>query len=277
MKIDFSFEGEKFHCETEDGIPIGISVEFGGAQPNHFGAPKAKREPLKLGGFVGDTRQGGGCNVDVIEMVPHCNGTHTETVGHIVNQTVGVGTRHPEMFSTATLVRVDPELAVEARKIGETYRPPLLDEDLVISADHLKLALQSLNLSATDSLIVCTGSNLDKKSRAYTEENQPPFFTVEAMELIVAHGYKHLLVDFPSVDRMYDDGLLTNHHLFWNVAEGTHELSDDSLTEKTITELVFVPNEVEPGMYLLNLQLPSFHTDAAPSRPVLFQPKKVDG
>ncbi|MDB4778136.1 cyclase family protein [bacterium] len=277
MKIEFEFGGVRFYVDSDDGLPIGISVEFGGSQPNHFGAPKATRDPLKLGGFVGDTRQGGGCNVDVIEMVPHCNGTHTETVGHIVDQTVGIGTHHLGLFSTATLVQVNPESAVEARKLGESYRPALMDSDQVISADHLKLALEALDLPMTDSLVVSTGSDVAKKAAEYSEENQPPFFTVEAMELIVNRGFKHLLVDFPSVDRMYDDGLLTNHHLFWNVPEGTHDLKDDSLKDKTITEMVFVSDEVKSGMYLLNLQLPSFNTDAAPSRPILFQPKKVDG
>ena len=89
------------------------------------------------------------------------------------------------------------------------------------------------------------------------------------MQFLVEVGICHLLVDLPSVDRMYDDGLLTNHHLFWNVPEGTHELTQDTWQNKTITEMVYVSDDVADGAYLLSLQLPSFATDAAPSRPFL--------
>ena len=34
--------------------------------------------------------------------------------------------------------------------------------------------------------------------------------------------------------------------------------------------MIFVPNEVHDGDYLLELQLPRFMNDAAPSRPVLY-------
>ena len=274
MRINFEFGGERYFSETDQGVSIGISVQFGGDQPNHFGAPRAQRSPLKLGGFVGDTQQGGACNVDVIEMVPHCNGTHTESISHIVNQRIGVGTKHLNSFLTATLVHVQPEPAAD---VEESYRPKLAADDQVITAKQLDIVLDALDLPLTDSLIVVTSSDTAKKSAAYDEGNQPPFFTVEAMELIVARGFQHLLVDFPSVDRMYDDGLLTNHHLFWNVPEGKHELQEESWVDKTITELIFVKEQVSSGLYLLNMQLPSFDTDAAPSRPILFQPTQIDG
>jgi hypothetical protein len=38
----------------------------------------------------------------------------------------------------------------------------------------------------------------------------------------------------------------------------------------TITELIYVPDGVEDGLYLLNLQVPNLRTDAVPSRPVLY-------
>ena len=75
-------------------------------------------------------------------------------------------------------------------------------------------------------------------------------------------------------DRMYDDGLLTNHHLFWNIPEGTHRLTADCHTGKTITEMIFVPDEITDGRYVLNLQIAPFCSDAAPSRPILFAIKE---
>jgi arylformamidase len=38
-----------------------------------------------------------------------------------------------------------------------------------------------------------------------------------------------------------------------------------------VTELIYVPDEIPDGYYLLDLQMPPFMTDAAPSRPLLYQ------
>ena len=40
--------------------------------------------------------------------------------------------------------------------------------------------------------------------------------------------------------------------------------------DKTITEMIFVDDEIRDGLYLLKLQMPAFHTDAAPCRPVIY-------
>jgi hypothetical protein len=37
-----------------------------------------------------------------------------------------------------------------------------------------------------------------------------------------------------------------------------------------VTELAYVPEPVPDGLYLLDLQVPAFATDAAPSRPVIY-------
>lgn len=275
MKITFEFDGQRWASETGEAICLGIEMDFEGDQPNHFGAPKAVRTSLQLGGFVGDTQQGGSCNVDTIQLVPHCNGTHTETIGHIVDRDVPVSKSHIDSLTPATLLRVESEPAEEVRKRGETYRPPLDDSDRVIGASQLEIAFSRLGLAATPSLILVTDSDPAKKSAAYTQDNQPPFLSVQAMQWIVSQGFQHLLVDFPSVDRMYDEGLLTNHHLFWNVPEATHELNEEGWTHKTITEMVYVPASVESGLYLLNMQLPGFQSDAAPSRPVIMRTRKL--
>jgi len=34
--------------------------------------------------------------------------------------------------------------------------------------------------------------------------------------------------------------------------------------------MVFVPNEVSDGNYVLNLQIASFENDASPSKPILY-------
>ena len=39
----------------------------------------------------------------------------------------------------------------------------------------------------------------------------------------------------------------------------------------TITEMIYVDDKIKDGHYLLNLQIPSFVSDAAPSRPIIYK------
>jgi hypothetical protein len=41
--------------------------------------------------------------------------------------------------------------------------------------------------------------------------------------------------------------------------------------EATITELIFVPNKVKDGTYILNLQIAPFENDASPSKPIVYK------
>jgi hypothetical protein len=40
--------------------------------------------------------------------------------------------------------------------------------------------------------------------------------------------------------------------------------------DATITEMIFVKDDISDGSYLLNLQIASFENDAAPSKPILY-------
>lgn len=270
MRLTLEHHGTKYDCSTNEAKSIAIGLDFEGPQPNHFGTDKASSAVLKLGGFIGDTKQGGSCNVDVLKMIPHCNGTHTETVSHIVNEDIWVGHAALDFLTLAMVVTVEPELG---ETTGQTYRPALDNADSVITSEILLNSIANVGDSAAirpGALIVRTLPNhVAKISRAYNAENLPPFFTVEAIEAINDLGIRHLVVDFPSVDRMNDDGLLTNHHIFWNVIEKSHELSGESWQDKTITEMAYIQDEIPDGIYALNLQVPAFGNDAAPSRPVI--------
>ena len=72
----------------------------------------------------------------------------------------------------------------------------------------------------------------------------------------------------PSVDKEQDEGKLLAHKAFWNVKD-VNNLNDDARLNCTITELIYVPNEITDGTYLLNLQIASFENDASPSKPIL--------
>ncbi|MGH7784095.1 MAG: cyclase family protein, partial [Candidatus Binatia bacterium] len=58
---------------------------------------------------------------------------------------------------------------------------------------------------------------------------------------------------------------------FWQVELDSFATNAKTRTDCTITELIYVPNEVEDGECLLNLQIAPFAADASPSRPVLFK------
>ena len=96
----------------------------------------------------------------------------------------------------------------------------------------------------------------------------PAFFSIDAMEYIVSLGIQHLLVDTPSVDRLLDDGHLSAHNIFWETKEKEF---NPNTKNKTITEMTFVSENIKDGSYLLNLQIPAFVSDAAPSRPIIYK------
>jgi hypothetical protein len=91
----------------------------------------------------------------------------------------------------------------------------------------------------------------------------------EAALFLRESGTQHLLIDLPSVDKEKDEGKLLAHKAFWNVTDVTN-LNSDARLEATITELIYVPDAIPDGSYLLNLQIASFENDASPSKPILY-------
>ncbi len=269
-------------------IDISIPLRFNGLQPNAYGVERARSEPVRAGSLVGDTRQGGSVNFEQYTFIPHCNGTHTECVGHITNERISVRGCLTDVLIPTVLITVEPlseppvpllpeegwpEAGVEGAAGGQ------LAGDKVISKDSLFERLASFENDIPNSafrtlhsraLIIRTLPNTDAKLTAeYGEGNIPPYFTADAMRLIVENGFKHLLVDLPSIDRIFDEGKLINHRIFWNVEEGSFETNPETRRNATITELIYVPNEVPDGEYMLNLQIAPFDSDCSPSRPLL--------
>ena len=79
-----------------------------------------------------------------------------------------------------------------------------------------------------------------------------------------------MLIDLPSVDKEHDEGKLLAHKAFWNVKD-VNVLNEDARMNCTITELIYVPEIVKDGSYILNLQIAPFENDASPSKPVLYK------
>jgi kynurenine formamidase len=228
-----------------------ISMPFS-AQPNAARAwyiDPVKIEPVRLGDWVGSVKAGGSVNFNNIFFNPHAHGTHTECVGHISKEDFSINNNLKQFFCLATLLTVTPQKR---------------DEDLVIDAN----LFEEIKKAKTEAIVIRTLPNtLSKLSTNYSNSN-PPYITSEAMQLLVDFGIKHLLIDLPSVDKEQDGGALAAHHIFW-------QYPDDTRLDATITEFVFVDNEIPDGVYLLNLQVAPFENDASPSRPLLFPLQKT--
>ncbi len=228
-----------------------ISMPFS-AQPNAARAwyiDPVKIEPVRLGDWVGSVKAGGSVNFNNIFFNPHAHGTHTECVGHISKEDFSINNNLKQFFCLATLLTVTPQKR---------------DEDLVIDAN----LFEEIKKTKTEAIVIRTLPNtLSKLSTNYSNSN-PPYITSEAMQLLVDFGIKHLLIDLPSVDKEQDGGALAAHHIFW-------QYPADTRLDATITEFVFVDNEIPDGVYLLNLQVAPFENDASPSRPLLFPLQKT--
>jgi kynurenine formamidase len=251
--------------DLNTAIDIAIPLQFNGPQPNAFGADAARSEACEFAGFVGDTRRGGSCNFETLTFIPHCNGTHTECVGHITHERIAIRDCLREAFLEAWLCTVTP---VEASETSDTY-PKMSDGDLVITRSEIEAA-EINGDSGSAALIVRTHPNDEGKMSRIYRDTRVPYFSSEAMDTIVKMGFRHLLVDLPSIDRLYDDGKLANHRRFWHVAPDSFETSAETRMHATVTELIFVPDSVADGRYALNLQIAAFMSDASPSRPILF-------
>lgn len=271
MQLKFEHKGISYQTEA---LPIDISIplHFNGPQPNTYGVPAAQSAPYRDGQFVGDVNQGGTCNFETYNFTPHCNGTHTECVGHISSQEVYVHEVLRESFALATVLSISP---VEATMTSDSYQPQLNDGDLVIDRASLEAAWAQIENPFSQALVIRTLPNsAEKQARDYMQK-EPTFFTNEAMQWIHEQGFMHLLVDMPSVDRLFDEGKLSNHHIFWQVPAGEFQvdLNHPLTAGRTITEMIFVPDTIEDGFYLLEIQLAAFMSDAAPSRPRLYIPR----
>lgn len=234
--------------DTADPIDISIPMDFAGPQPNAYGVDPARAKAL------GDTRSDSSVNFEEIKFVPHCSGTHTECVGHITHERISVHECLRDALIPASLISVEPEAGN--------------GEDRVITLRSVKEALSGRSPIA---LIIRTLPNgVDKLSRKYDDVDIPAYFTAEAMQYIMQTGVRHLLVDLPSIDRIYDGGKLENHRIFWRVEPGKFETNAATRMNATITELIYVPDGVADGEYILNLQIAPFSSDASPARPILF-------
>jgi arylformamidase len=265
MELIVEVDGRRYRARSAQAVSLAIPYDAEVPRVLAFGVGPPTAERVVGPGFVGDTRRGGSCNVAEHRLVPHCQGTHTECVGHLVDEPLSVDEVLRECLIPATLVSVEPEAAA--------------DGDRQINDRVLRAALeQHSGTGFRRAIVIRTLPNGTAKLRARYDGAAPAaYLTAAAGALLAELGCEHLVVDLPSLDRMMDGGKLAAHRAFFGLAEGSRRLADATRRHCTATELAFVPDEVADGRYLLDLQIAPLAADAAPSRPLLLPLEAMAG
>jgi kynurenine formamidase len=259
--------GRGFRVDLAHPHDLAIGVDFDGGGPRWFDSPRSHSEPLARGSFVGQVRRGGSCNCSTISLTPHCDGTHTESAGHITREPFDVRRVVPDGLLPALLVSVTP---TPADAHGEGSRPPPVAGDLLITRAALAQAWPATLPYAPVALIVRTLPNPPSKRARDYRALPAPFLSLPAAALLVERGIEHLVLDVPSADRASDQGLLSAHREFFGLAAGESARAAVRRPHCTITELAYIDESVSDGACLLSLQFPALAGDALPSRPLLY-------
>jgi len=258
-------------CRVDLAHPHDLSLgfNFDGADPRWFDSPAPHSEPLSSGAFVGLVRQGGSCNCSTLSLTPHCDGTHTESAGHLTRERFDVRQVAPTRLLPALLLSVTPAVVGRDGE-SEATRPQPLAGDLLITRLGLERAWPAALPFAPQALIVRTLPNPPSKRQRDYRSEPAPFLSLPAAQLLVARGIEHLVLDVPSADRAADGGLMTAHREFFGLPAGESARAAVQRPQCTITELAYVADDIADGAYLLALQFPSLAGDALPSRPLLY-------
>ena len=228
-------------------LDISIPLRDGAKNPNCYFSDPPSITPVKSGDFIGSVAKGGPCNHNVVRITPHGNGTHTECFGHISpNENITLNSCLKRYHFGAQVVSVPLQLSEHG--------------DQLITWANLKPLLQN---PVAEALIIRSLPNSSKKLTASYSGCNPAYLEEGVTKRLRELEVNHLLVDLPSVDKENDGGQLQSHRDFWNYPANPR-------TECTITELVYIPDLIADGHYLLNLQIISLESDASPSKPVLY-------
>ncbi|MFD1062983.1 cyclase family protein [Winogradskyella litorisediminis] len=246
MIATIQYKSKRLKVDLSKPLDISIPIRHGAKNVNAWYIGPPKIAPEKFDDDIVSVKEGASVNFNTITFNPHSHGTHTETVGHIVEEKHSINKALKQYFFLAEVVTVAPEKFMK---------------DIVISAKQLKFALGN---KVREAIVIRTLPNQkDKKTMQYSNTNWP-YLKEDAIEYLVKKGVKHLLFDQPSVDREKDGGELKGHNAFWQTSESIR-------TDATITEFIYVSNKIEDGTYLLNLQIAPFENDATPSKPILYK------
>lgn len=252
MLATIEFDGINYEVDLSQGKDISIPLIHGEKGPKCFYAPDFRIAPVVAGDFIGDTLSGSPVNFKNIFINPHGNGTHTECVGHITKEVYTIHQCLREFHFVCYLASVKPHLTDNGEKR--------------ITLNALQEVFSGL--PHFPACILRTLPNDVSKMRKDYSGTNPPYFEDSAMQYLVDKNIQHLITDLPSVDREVDGGQLSAHKIFWQWPEIPY-------LNKTITEMVYIPDAVEDGFYFCQIQICSLESDASPSKILLYDLNKI--
>ncbi|EHQ42924.1 cyclase family protein [Myroides odoratus] len=254
MKATLSISNQTYTVDFSQPIDISIPLTNTDENPIAWYLDKPSIEPVRMGDWVGKVSEGqSSTNFNTIAFNPHGHGTHTECLGHITREFYSINDTLKTFVFLAQLLTITPEQQE--------------DGDAVITLTQIQR--QWIEQEQTAVVLRTLPNQENKKHSKYSHTN-PPYLAADAATFLREKGIKHLLIDLPSVDKEKDEGKLAAHKAFWNVKD-VNEVNNDAQFDATITELIYVADEVADGMYILNIQIASFVNDASPSKPILYQ------
>lgn len=258
---------EKYIIDLECPLDISIPYNFNGQQPNFFDVAPGTQSPLEYNDNIFENKLG--CNVPVFNFNIHCTGTHTETIGHILDEKAFyINNILPINFISTFVVTLNP---VPSSDSDEKYHVERSSDELIITSKQIEYALDNYDTRFMDALVIRTMPNDRTKMYRKYVGNMHPFLTNEAIRFISSTNISHLIIDTPSIDRADDSGQLLNHRIFWNIDIANSKIKD----HRTITEFAFIDSSIDDGRYFLQFLLPNFTSHVSPTRPILY--RCIDG
>ena len=252
MKTTILSNNLTFQIDLSKPIDISIPLTNNEQNPIAWYQNLPEIAPVKMGDWIGKVSEGkSSTNFNNIFFNPHAHGTHTECLGHITRDFYSINQCLKQFFFMSELISVEPKM---------------VGEDLVITKEQIESALGE---NSPEAIIIRTLPNSESKKHLNYSNTNPPYLEEAAAIFIREKGIQHLLIDLPSVDKEHDEGKLLAHKAFWNVKD-VNQVNEDARFNCTITEMIYVNEEIQDGSYILNLQFASFENDASPSKPVLY-------
>ena len=246
MKTTIEINNQTINVDLSKPLDISLPIQANEENPLAWYLTEPTIEPVQMEDWVGKVSEGASVNFNNIYFNPHGHGTHTESFGHISEEFYSVNDALKTFFFIAEVI------SVNTSEVGE---------DEIIFEETIR---QALNRKTPEAIVIRTLPNTSEKKMKHWSNTNWPFLHEKAAHYLREIGVKHLLIDLPSIDQEMDEGKLLAHKAFWNYPENPRK-------DCTITELIYVPDSIVDGEYLLNLQMASFHNDASPSKPVLYK------
>jgi arylformamidase len=257
MIITFQLQNKIYQADLSKPIDISIPLIFNSLDnPNAWYCPQPEAVAQRFDTSSICVEKGAPVNSFGVKIYPHGNGTHTESIGHLLidNKKNSINTALKTFHTVARLLSLFPI----KKENG----------DRIIAKHQLEEVFENFEENPFNSLIIRTLPNDPFKKKMQWSGSNPPYFEADGLAFLAKKNILHLLTDLPSVDKEDDGGKVAAHRAFWQFSS---ENTEGVRQNATITEMIYVANNIKDGLFFLNLQIPSFELDAAPSKPTLYK------